>query len=130
MSSAKNISVLILGLVLTSYTGCNQVTPNNDPVIKPANFDENTVKLLACPENLTPLRLAHQSELATINDRIERGTLKHWDGSLVSVAIQAALMREDGKIAYKIDNGIPVMLIEQALVLDERIGPPQPNKQR
>ena len=38
-------------------------------------------------------------------------------GEAVESAISEALVREDGKVLYPVDDGIPVMLIEESIEL-------------
>ena len=83
-----------------------------------------------CPENLTPVRFARKSELAKVNEQIKKKALKRWGGALVKDPVEAMLIRKDNKVAYEVRDGIPVMLIEEALVLDESVGPPDPQKYR
>ena len=114
------ISLLILG--------CSQQRPD-EPVI-PKGFDTSLLSVLACPENLTPLHLATSHELESVRERIKHGTVKHWDGTPVSETVDGLLIRADGKIAYVIQNATAVMLIDKAIVMDESVGKPEPNKYR
>ena len=102
---------------------------NSAPAI-PSGFNRELLRVIVCPENLTPVRFASQAELLKMNSRIETKELKTWAGAIVSKPVEAVLVRKDGKIAYRVDSGIPVMLIEKALVLDSSIGKPNPSKYR
>ena len=55
--------------------------------------------------------------LAAINTQIEAGKLRNRGGDAVSNAISEGLLREDGQILYVVDDGIPVMLIEESIEL-------------
>jgi hypothetical protein len=48
----------------------------------------------------------------------------------VSNSVEAMLIRNDNKIGYRFDGAAPVMIIEEALVLDEIVGKPDPDKYR
>ena len=52
-----------------------------------------------------------------INGEIAAGTLRNRGGATVETDIAEALLREDGKILYLVDDGIPVMLIEESIEL-------------
>ena len=86
--------------------------------------------MLACPENLTRLHLATQREVDEVCERICAGTLKEWSGTTATDTFDGLLIRADGKIAYTIQRGVPVMLVQKALVLDETVGKPAPNAHR
>ena len=73
------------------------------------------VEILVCPETKQPVRLATAPELASINAKISAGTLRNRGGEPVKDALVEALIREDGRILYPVDDGIPVMLVEESV---------------
>ncbi len=75
------------------------------------------VEILVCPETKQPVHLASGDELAKINARIAGGDLRNRGGSAPEKAFDEALIREDGTVAYPVDDGIPVMLIEESIEL-------------
>lgn len=75
------------------------------------------VEILVCPETKQPVRLANADELAKLNARIQGGALRNRGGTEVKQALVEALVREDGRIVYPVDDGIPVMLIEESIEL-------------
>ena len=75
------------------------------------------VEILACPESRQPVRLASAEELAALNARIREGALRNRGGAAPEKEFDEALIREDGKVAYPVDDGIPVMLIEESVEL-------------
>jgi uncharacterized protein YbaR (Trm112 family) len=75
------------------------------------------VEILVCPETRQPVRLASTDELARINERIRAGTARNRGGEPVKQELTEALIREDGRVAYPVDDGIPVMLIDESLEL-------------
>jgi uncharacterized protein YbaR (Trm112 family) len=75
------------------------------------------VEILVCPETKQPVRLASADELAKLNARIAGGALRNRGGTEVKQALVEALIREDGRVAYPVDDGIPVMLIEESIEL-------------
>lgn len=62
-------------------------------------MDASLLDLVCCPETRQPLRFATADELARL-------------------AVDAALLREDGRIAYPIRDGIPLLVIEEQVKLD------------
>ncbi|MDJ0785789.1 MAG: Trm112 family protein [Myxococcota bacterium] len=78
---------------------------------------EDLIEILVCPETRQPVALATAEQLEPINAKIRDGSLRNRGGQPVSTEIQEALIREDGKILYVIDDGIPVMLVEDSIEL-------------
>jgi uncharacterized protein YbaR (Trm112 family) len=75
------------------------------------------LEILVCPETKQPIALAGDDVLSRVNSEIDAGRLRNRGGDEVSRRISEGLVREDGKILYPIDDGIPVMLIEESIEL-------------
>jgi uncharacterized protein YbaR (Trm112 family) len=75
------------------------------------------VEILVCPETKQPVRLMNGTELGRLNERIRGGQLRNRGGAEVKQELLEALVREDGRIAYPVDDGIPVMLIDESIEL-------------
>ncbi len=75
------------------------------------------LEILVCPESRQPVSVAPEDLLARLNGEIEAGTLRNRGGDAVTNPIAEGLLREDGKILYIVDDGIPVMLIEESIEL-------------
>ncbi len=55
--------------------------------------------------------------LARVNAEIDAGRLRNRGGETVKERISEGLVREDGRILYPVDDGIPVMLIDESIEL-------------
>ncbi len=75
------------------------------------------LEILVCPETRQRVRPASTEILEKLNAEIEAGRLRNRGGELVSKPITEGLVREDGKVLYPVDDGIPVMLIEESIEL-------------
>ena len=75
------------------------------------------LEILVCPETKQPVKLADAKLLERLSREIEAGNLRNRGGDKVAKPITEALVREDGKILYPVDDGIPVMLIEESIEL-------------
>jgi uncharacterized protein YbaR (Trm112 family) len=75
------------------------------------------LEILVCPETKQPVAAASEDVLARVNEAITAGSLRNRGGEKVEKAISEGLVREDGKILYPVDDGIPVMLIEESIEL-------------
>jgi len=73
------------------------------------------IEILVCPETKQPVTLANEAQLAQVNTAIGDGSLRNRGGEAVENAIQEGLVREDGRVLYPVDDGIPVMLIEESI---------------
>ncbi|MEE3328311.1 MAG: hypothetical protein VX252_13315 [Myxococcota bacterium] len=75
------------------------------------------LEILVCPETRQPVSLADDQVIEGLNTAIKSGRLRTRGGEKVSEAIQEGLLREDGRILYRIEDDIPVMLIEESIEL-------------
>ena len=75
------------------------------------------LEILVCPESRQPVAVAPEDLLARLNGEIDSGTLRNRGGDPVTKPIDEGLLREDGRVFYVIDDGIPVMLIEESIEL-------------
>ncbi len=81
--------------------------------------DQELLSILVCPENKTPVTMADQSTIDAVNGAIAGGSLKNRGGEVVDTAIDGGLIREDGTYLYVIREDIPVMLIDEAIPMDQ-----------
>jgi uncharacterized protein YbaR (Trm112 family) len=75
------------------------------------------LEILVCPETKQPVALAPPELLERVNQRIRSGELRNRGGERVTGELHEALVREDGRVLYPVDDGIPVMLIEESIEL-------------
>lgn len=78
-------------------------------------MDRRLLDILCCPATRQPLAPLASRELASINDAIRAGSLRRADGGLLTDAMSAGLLTRDRKLAYRIEDGIPVLLAEEAI---------------
>jgi len=75
------------------------------------------LEILVCPETRQPVAPASAELLARVNEKIRAGQLRNRGGDKVEKAIEEGLVRDDGRVLYPVDDGIPVMLIEESIEL-------------
>lgn len=80
-------------------------------------IDQDLLELLVCPETREEVRLASDSDVKTINEKIRAGNLLNRGGDRVTGPIDGGLVRADGKYLYPIREEIPIMLIDEAIPL-------------
>lgn len=73
-------------------------------------IDGNLLEILCCPVSKTPLKLLLPDRLAKLNKAIGAGEVKFVDGQPVEQALQEALITEDDKVIYPIEDSIPILL--------------------
>ena len=78
-------------------------------------MDRKLLDLLVCPATRQPLALLDKPGLEALNRAIAAGSVKHADDTAQSEAIREALITRDRKILYRVDDGIPVLLIEEGI---------------
>lgn len=81
-------------------------------------IDKDLLEILACPEDKTPVSLAERALVDEINKKIEAGEVKNRGGETVETQMDGGLVREDGAYLYRIEDGIPIMLIDEAIALE------------
>jgi uncharacterized protein len=75
------------------------------------------LEILACPASYQSLTVASDDLVATLNRQVTDGSLKDVTGRPVTAPIEAGLVREDGQIVYPVRDGIPVLLVDEGLVV-------------
>ncbi len=73
--------------------------------------------ILCCPETKQNIRLLEPSLVEKLNQRIEKGELKTKGGQSVAEKIDGGLLRNDETVVYPIRDQIPIMLIEEGIVV-------------
>ncbi len=82
-------------------------------------IDPELLDILACPETKEPVSVVERELIDKINGKIKEGILLNRGKQTVTENIDGGLMRADKKYLYPIRDSIPVMLIEEAIPLDE-----------
>jgi uncharacterized protein YbaR (Trm112 family) len=78
-------------------------------------IQQELLDILCCPETKEPVALIEDEAIAKINAAIQARKARYRDGTVVEDEIESGLLREDGKYLYPIRDGIPIMLIEEAI---------------
>ena len=77
------------------------------------------LSILCCPETHQALAPADPALVERLNARIAAGGFRNRAGQVVSGKLDGGLVRADGRALYPIREGIPVLLIDEALPLAE-----------
>ena len=75
------------------------------------------LEILVCPETKQPVHPASAEVLTRLNEAVRAGRVRTRGGRAPDEAVAEGLVREDGRVLYPVDDGIPVMLIEESIEL-------------
>ena len=82
-------------------------------------MDRKLLDILCCPTPRQPLALLSAPELAAVNRAIADGAVARADGSPQPDALAEGLVTHDGRTVYRIEDGIPVLLADEALAVSQ-----------
>lgn len=80
-------------------------------------INKGLLDILVCPETRTPFFVADDELLAALNRGVADGKLKNKAGEPVEKPLDGGLVREDRQVVYPIFDGIPIMLVDEAIPL-------------
>ena len=82
-------------------------------------FSKEFLAMVRCPENRQALALADEALVAQLNRAIQGGTLKNRSGQTLAQALDGAFVREDQAVVYPVIDGIPILLIDEGIPLEQ-----------
>lgn len=78
-------------------------------------LDKRLLEILCCPLSRQPVAPLTRSQLDALNRAIAAGGVQTVEGEPVATPLHEGLLTRDGKLVYRVDDGIPVMLADQAV---------------
>jgi len=82
-------------------------------------IDPELLEILCCPESKTDLQVMTAEQIQSINAQLEKKGATYKDGKPVDKPLQEALITVDKKTIYRVDDEIPIMLIEMGIPADQ-----------
>jgi len=82
-------------------------------------MDKRLLTILRCPVSHKGLSVLKKDQLARVNAAIKAGKLTNHEGSSVADPLAEALITDDGKRIYPVDDGIPVLLESESIGMEQ-----------
>jgi uncharacterized protein YbaR (Trm112 family) len=82
-------------------------------------MDKRLLTILRCPISHKGLSVLKKDELARINAAIAAGELVNHEGVAIANPLTEALITDDGKRIYPVDDGIPVLLEDESISVEQ-----------
>ena len=82
-------------------------------------MDKRLLTILRCPVSHKGLSILKKDTLEQINAAIQQGDLKNREGEQLAEPLAEALITDDGKRVYPIDDGIPVLLEGESISMEQ-----------
>ena len=78
-------------------------------------MDSRLLDILVCPLSKTPLRPLTRAELDALNRAISAGQVHSVTGLALEAPLREGLITRDGKLIYRVEDGIPVLLGDEGI---------------
>jgi uncharacterized protein YbaR (Trm112 family) len=78
-------------------------------------MDRKLLDILCCPTTRQPLALLDSRAIEALNRAIATGGVNRVDDTVQTETLREALVTRDRKTVYRVDDGIPVLLAEEAI---------------
>ncbi len=82
-------------------------------------MDKRLLDIICCPATRLPLELMDAERLSRLNAAIAAGSIKKHGDTTVSGALGEALVTRDGRLAYPVRDGIPILLEDECIELKQ-----------
>lgn len=82
-------------------------------------MDKRLLTILRCPVSHKGLSVLQKDRLERLNAAIGAGDLMNCDGVKLEQPLAEALVTDDGKRAYPVADGIPVLLESESIAMEQ-----------
>ena len=77
--------------------------------------DGKLLEILCCPVSKVPLNRLERSRLEKLNQAISAGSVESVRGEKIQAELSEALITDDGKVIYPVQDDIPLLLEEKGI---------------
>ena len=85
-------------------------------------IDKELLEILRCPETKAALRVLPTDTLQRLNEQIAAGGVQTAGGREIESKVEAAFITEDELRIYRLEDHIPIMLVEEAILTEQLEG--------
>ena len=89
-------------------------------------LNEQLLDIVCCPVTHSPLMPMPMDRLERLALAIERGAIKDRGERTLTEPLTGALVTRDGKLAYPVVDGIPILLEDRGILMAQLDDPAQP----
>jgi uncharacterized protein YbaR (Trm112 family) len=82
-------------------------------------MDKRLLTILRCPVSYKGLSVLKKDKLEKVNAAIAAGKLETHGGIKLTEPLIEALVTDDGKRVYPVDEGIPVLLEGESILMEQ-----------
>ncbi|MFC1665947.1 Trm112 family protein [Pseudomonadota bacterium] len=82
-------------------------------------IDRKLLEILRCPVTKLPVNMLSKERIRKLNQLIAEGNVSYVDGSVVDKPLEEALVTENDRTIYRIDDSIPIMLEDQGIPTEQ-----------
>ncbi len=82
-------------------------------------IDKELLEILVCPQDHSSLSIADEHLVAKLNQAITARQIRNRGGQVVEKPVQGGLVCQNEAVLYPIIDDIPVLLVDDAIPLDQ-----------
>lgn len=87
------------------------------PVASRKRMNSELLAIIRCPETRQTLAVADAALIVWLNAQVAAGALRNTAGRQITTQFDAGLVRADGRVVYPVCNGVPVLRVDEAILL-------------
>ena len=82
-------------------------------------WDQQFLEMLRCPVTQQPLEPIDEARLVSVNQAIQNGSLRNSLDENLEQPLEGGLVNQDGTLLYPLQNGIPNLIADDRISLDQ-----------